>query len=92
MKMQKQTIPLLAETIILETGIHLVPLSELKHQKENALNICPDKDDAEYFALALHLNCPIWSNDQKLKKQNKVRIITTKELINITNAQMQTKE
>ena len=43
--------------------------------------ISPDADDTAYIALALHLNCPIWSNDKKLKKQDKVKVITTKELL-----------
>ena len=40
----------------------------------------PDPDDSEYFALALKLNCPIWSEDKELKKQDKVRVFNTKEL------------
>ncbi len=45
-----------------------------------AKEICPDPDDVEYFALALRLKCPIWSNDQKLKKQDKIKVYNTSEL------------
>jgi predicted nucleic acid-binding protein len=40
-----------------------------------------DEKDTHYVALALKLNCPIWSNDTDLKKQNKVKIYNTKELL-----------
>lgn len=43
--------------------------------------ISPDPNDADYFALALMLKCPIWSNDKELLKQNVVRIYSTGELI-----------
>lgn len=45
--------------------------------------ICPDPDDSEYFALAMKLRCTIWSNDKRLKQQEKVNIINTTELIGI---------
>ena len=48
--------------------------------KEGAA-ISPDPDDAEYFALALKLNCPIWSEEKRLKKQSKVRVYNTVELL-----------
>ena len=48
---------------------------------KEAENISPDSDDVEYFALALKLNCPVWSEDKKLKKQGRVRLINTSELI-----------
>ncbi len=46
-----------------------------------AKSICPDPDDIQYFALALKLGCPIWSNDKALKEQNTVEVISTGELI-----------
>ena len=36
--------------------------------------------DIPIFALALKLNCPIWSNEPGFKEQSKVEIITTEEL------------
>jgi len=50
---------------------------------KEALKICPDKDDAPYFALALKLNCPIWSNDSLLKKQDKINVLSTEEIIEL---------
>lgn len=39
--------------------------------------------DIDFFALALMLNCPIWSNNKLLKKQSKVIIFNTKEIIEL---------
>ena len=45
------------------------------------MTISPDLKDADFFALALYLNCPIWSKDKVLKKQSKVKVYNTSELI-----------
>ncbi len=65
---------------ILKRRISLVPLEELLSYVEEAENLTPDPDDMAYFALALKLNCAIWSNDKKLNKQEKVKIYSTQEL------------
>ena len=48
-----------------------------------AEKITPDPNDAEYFALALKLGCGIWSNDKKLKEQDKIKIYSTSDLIEL---------
>ncbi len=53
---------------------------ELLNKTEKAEEITPDPDDMAYFALALKLNCAIWSNDKKLKPQDKVEVYNTHEL------------
>jgi predicted nucleic acid-binding protein len=58
-----------------------MPASEFSKQTKKAKEICPDPDDTEYFALALQLNCPLWSNDKKLKNQQEIRVINTIELL-----------
>ena len=67
---------------ILKRRIVLVPLEELNEYVKEAKNITPDPDDMAYFALALKLKCPIWSNDKKLKEQNIIKIYHTHELVN----------
>ena len=42
-----------------------------------------DVTDSPFLALALALNCSIWSNDGHFKQQNKVDAHITKELTNI---------
>ncbi|MBI3032182.1 PIN domain-containing protein [Candidatus Woesearchaeota archaeon] len=65
---------------ILKRRITLIPLEELTQYIKEAQELTPDPDDMVYFALALKLNCPIWSNDKKLKQQNKIIIYHTHEL------------
>lgn len=63
--------------------IKLIPVSEFKDFLPKAKEICPDENDEEYFALALSKNIPIWSNDKKLKEQDKIKVYNTIELINL---------
>ena len=46
-----------------------------------AKTITPDPDDIDFFALALKLDCPIWSNDKLLKKQARIKVFSTADLI-----------
>lgn len=39
--------------------------------------------DSEYFALALKLNCAIWSNDKRLKQQDKIKVYSTEDLVKV---------
>ena len=64
----------------LKRRIVIVPLEELIPYVEEAEKLTPDHDDVAYFALALKLNCAIWSNDKKLKEQNKIEVYNTHEL------------
>ena len=50
--------------------------------RERAKEICPDPKDIVFFALAVYLKCPIWSNEKKLKKQDVVTVYATHELMN----------
>ncbi len=61
--------------------INVVPKEEYSDFIKIAKEISPDIDDTMYFALALKLKCGIWSNDKKLKMQNKVKIYSTEELL-----------
>lgn len=58
-----------------------MPLDEFKDFWEEAKQISPDSDDVEYLAVALSLDCAIWSKDRDLKeKQFRVVVVTTEEL------------
>lgn|SRR3989344_2442654 len=65
---------------ILKQIITIIPKEEFIERFEDAFKISPDKNDSYYFALALKFNIGIWSNDNDLKKQNKVKIYTTFEI------------
>ena len=64
-------------------NIEFVPFSEFEKFMEEASRTCPDPDDTEYFALALKLGCPIWSEDKLLKKQDRIKVLATSELLSL---------
>ena len=68
---------------VLSWFIKFIPVSEYKEFKDKADSISPDPNDTQYFALALKLNCPIWSNDKKLKEQFEIKVLNTSELIEL---------
>ena len=65
------------------TYVDLLPLSKFKKFWEEAKRVSPDPDDAEYFAVALALDCAIWSNEKRLKRQARVKVISTRGLIEL---------
>ncbi len=66
---------------LVSSNIEFIPFSEFKDFITKGNEICPDPNDAEYFALALKLGFPIWSNDKKIKEQNFVKVLSTSELL-----------
>ena len=68
---------------LISSRINFIPYTEFKKQISFAEKITPDEKDTEYFALALHLNCGIWTNDAKLKKLDRVKIYTTTEILKL---------
>lgn len=68
--------------IILKKNIKTIPNEETEKFIPEAEKICPDKKDVDYFALALKMKCPIWSNDKELKaKQKVVTVYSTEDLM-----------
>ncbi|MEK6927377.1 MAG: PIN domain-containing protein [Nanoarchaeota archaeon] len=63
--------------------INTISIIEILPFMDNGNAISPDEKDSAYFALAVMLNCPIWSNDKKLKEQNIVKIYSIEELLRI---------
>ena len=54
------------------------------HREEEALEIVKDidRDDAVFIGCALaYEDSVIWSNDRKLKKQDKIKVLNTGEII-----------
>ncbi len=72
---------------IIKKKITTIPNEDTEKYLEHAKNISPDIKDADYFALALKLNCHIWSNDKKLKDQKVVKIFSTEELFEVFGKQ-----
>ncbi len=68
---------------IIKKNISIIPEEEFLNFREKAEDICPDQKDIVYFALALYLQCGIWSNEKKLKKQENIKIYSSDELMNL---------
>ena len=63
--------------------IKLIELKYYKQEISEIINSLSDKDDVSYMALALKFSCPLWSNDSLLKAQNKVKVLSTEDLIDV---------
>jgi predicted nucleic acid-binding protein len=63
--------------------IDFIPFKEFNECANEAGKIAPHIKDVQYFTLALKLNCPIWSNEKAFKKQSRVKVLSTKELIEL---------
>ena len=73
--------------LILER-IKVVPKSKFYKYYQEGINIIGgvDMDDVPFISLALSMsNDGIWSEDKDFRKQKRIRIWSTKELINIIN-------
>lgn len=60
--------------------VKIIPAKEYINHSKEAQKITPDQNDFHYFALALHLRCPLWSNDKELKRQDIIKVYSTEEL------------
>lgn len=69
----------------LSSLIKTIPQSTFLKEFDAATSFLPDtaKEDAPFIGLALHLGLPLWSNDKALKKQDKVKVVSTSDLIKI---------
>jgi predicted nucleic acid-binding protein len=68
--------------------IEIIPISEYQSHIKKAIEISPDEFDAPYFAVALHLNIPIWSNERKLKEKQKIiQVLKTHEILKMFSQQ-----
>ena len=69
--------------LLLLSNVKIIPKEEYKQFEKKAQALCPEKhkDDWPFIALALKLDCSLWSNDTALKGQVAVKVLSTKELI-----------
>ncbi len=61
--------------------VKVFSLSEYEDFLSDAKAISPDPDDIDLFALALKLDCPLWAQEKAFKKQSKVKVFSTSDLI-----------
>jgi len=64
------------------TFINIIPGDSFKEFESEAKQLIHDKD-VPIFALALKLNCPIWSNEPGFRKQSKVDVFTNRDMIEL---------
>ncbi len=69
----------------LKLFIKIIPNSKFQKFYREAIFLLPDKakDDAPFVGLAFYLDIPLCSNDSLLKKQDKVIVFSTSEIIKI---------
>ena len=68
--------------------LRIVKDDEIKPFKEQAKEIMDliDKDDSQVIAVALAINADgIWSFDSHFKRQNRIRVFETNEILRLTN-------
>ena len=70
---------------IISSLIEIIPKSNFIRCYEESKDFLPDnaKDDAPFVGLALYLEVPLWSNDKALKRQGKVKVFSTSELMKL---------
>jgi len=66
---------------VLRNHIELWPAETVRQHLDQAREVCPDSGDVPYFALALHLDATIWSDDRALADQDAVTVLTTTDLL-----------
>jgi predicted nucleic acid-binding protein len=70
-------------TRLLKTIIKFIGEEEYSEVIGKAKKVSPDPNDADFFALAMKKNCPIWSEDKLLKGQESVEIYTTSDFLKL---------
>lgn len=69
---------------ILKAIITIIPAEEFKEfLKEAEIILADHPKDVPYFALALKLKCPIWSNEKLLKTQKNVEVYSTYDVLQL---------
>lgn len=68
---------------LIKDGIEFVPFEEFNEHADEAEKVAPHAKDVQYFALALAFDCGIWSKEKAFKKQSKVRVFSTTELLEL---------
>ncbi len=56
-------------------------ITNSKFEESKSIMDSIDKYDTVFVALALALNCSIWSNDADFKRQKNVKVYTTEDLL-----------
>jgi len=63
--------------------VKIIPEEKFKDLARKASEISPHEKDIPYFALALKIKCPIWSSEKAFKNQTKIKVFSTKDLVEV---------
>ncbi len=63
--------------------IKLIPDNDCKNFESEAKQLAPHDKDIHIFALALKLNGAIWSNELAFKQQSKIKVLSTRDMIEL---------
>ena len=65
--------------------VRIIPTNIIINYKKESEDIIQkiDPNDVPFIATALAFNCPIWSDDKHFKRQNKIKIYTTPDMIQL---------
>lgn len=84
LKRTHRTRPRLDEVMtILRERITFIPMNDIKAMLPEAESFSPDPNDSPYLATSLLIGAGLWTNDSRLRSQERVRTYSTKELISL---------
>lgn len=63
--------------------IDFIPFKEFNMCADEADKLAPHSKDVQYFALALASDDAIWSNEKSFKRQSKVKVFNTDEILSL---------
>ena len=81
LKVRETELKISLEQLLIESKLRVVSRQVYSEFMEKSVAISTDAKDAQYFALAMKLVCPIWSQDLDFKSQSAIKIYSTKELL-----------
>lgn len=63
--------------------VQFVKKEEYLEHINSAKEISPDEKDADFLALCKRYSCCLWSNDDILKNQNEIEILSIKDVLEL---------
>ncbi len=83
LKVPKAEVEKKMEEIFEAAKIEFIPEGEYSQSLTEARKLSPDPNDVPYLALALAKRCPLGSQDKALKKQARIEVLNTAEIMGL---------
>lgn len=65
------------------SAVNIIPFRKYSLFEKQASLFCPDPFDWPFFAVALYKQCPIWSNERRLKGQKVIPVYNTADVLSL---------